>query len=151
MRKSTAQDTICHPPSSEQATRTCNKGTQSTCYDMKMINMQRFDDLLVRVLVWLALLNSASTMACPEGAVCCNNVEICDLPVTEILFGMVHNAMSSPSAGFIFFPNHIDDPIVESLDVGKKWNFETVPELHYWHCSGRQNFSRLLVLFFVSK
>ncbi len=50
---------------------------------------------------------------------CCNNAECCDLPVNEILFGMVHNAMSSPSAGFIFFANHLDDPIVESLDAGK--------------------------------
>jgi len=49
----------------------------------------------------------------------CNNVEdLCDLPVNEILFGMVHNAMSSPSAGFFFFANHLNDPIVESLDQG---------------------------------
>jgi hypothetical protein len=31
---------------------------------------------------------------------------------------MVHNAMSSPSAGFLFFANHLNDPIVESLDAG---------------------------------
>jgi len=41
-----------------------------------------------------------------------------DLRVNEILFGMVHNAMSSPSAGFYFFANHMNDPIVESLDAG---------------------------------
>ena len=82
--------------------------------------MLRFDDLCVRLIVWLTLLNSAHALACTEGAVCCNNAEICDLPVDEVLFGMVHNAMSSPSAGFIFFANHVDDPIVESLDFGKK-------------------------------
>lgn len=49
----------------------------------------------------------------------CNDVEgLCDFPVNEILFGMVHNAMSSPSAGFLFFANHWNDPIVESLDEG---------------------------------
>jgi hypothetical protein len=85
----------------------------------EMINMPRIDELFCRMLVWFVLYNSAYTLACPEGALCCNNVEICDLPVDEILFGMVHNAMSSPSAGFIFFPNHMDDPIVESLDYGK--------------------------------
>lgn len=49
----------------------------------------------------------------------CNNVEgLCHVPVDEVLFGMVHNAMSSPSAGFYFFANHMNDPIVESLDEG---------------------------------
>jgi hypothetical protein len=32
---------------------------------------------------------------------------------------MVHNAMSSVDAGFVVFANHINDPIVESLDAGK--------------------------------
>ena len=55
-----------------------------------------------------------------DGLTLCNNVEnLCGLPVNEILFGMVHNAMSSPSAGFYFFANHMNDPIVESLDAGK--------------------------------
>ena len=55
-----------------------------------------------------------------EDGTLCNNIEnLCDLPVNEILFGMVHNSMSSPSAGFFFFANHMNDPIVESLDTGK--------------------------------
>jgi hypothetical protein len=34
----------------------------------------------------------------PATTTLCNNVEsLCFLPVDEILFGMVHNAMSSPS------------------------------------------------------
>ena len=49
----------------------------------------------------------------------CNNVEgLCDVAVDDILFGMVHNAMSSPSHGFVVFASHVNDPIVESLDAG---------------------------------
>jgi hypothetical protein len=33
---------------------------------------------------------SVSALACPDGAICCNNVEgLCDIPVDDILFGMV--------------------------------------------------------------
>jgi len=60
-----------------------------------------------------------SSIEFPVGSTICNDVEyLCDLPVNEILFGMVHNAMSSPSSGFFFFANHMNDPIVESLDEG---------------------------------
>jgi hypothetical protein len=49
----------------------------------------------------------------------CNGLaNLCAMPVNEILYGMVHNAMSSPSAGFVFFANHLNDPIIESLDAG---------------------------------
>lgn len=85
-----------------------------------MSTMRQFDGFTVSVLVWVTLLSFApsQSLACPKGAVCCNNVEACDLPVDEVLFGMVHNAMASPSAGFVFFGNHLNDPIVESLDSG---------------------------------
>ena len=80
--------------------------------------MRKFGGSLVPSLLCVSLLSTARSLACPAGAVCCNNVEACDLPVNEILFGMVHNAMASPSAGFVFFPNHLNDPIVESLEYG---------------------------------
>lgn len=49
----------------------------------------------------------------------CNGVEgLCGFLVNEIVFGMVHNAMSSPSHGFSIFANHENDPIVDSLDAG---------------------------------
>ncbi|CAJ1946391.1 unnamed protein product [Cylindrotheca closterium] len=49
----------------------------------------------------------------------CNGVNgLCGFSVNEILYGMVHNAMSSPSHGFTIFSNHENDPIVASLDAG---------------------------------
>jgi hypothetical protein len=49
----------------------------------------------------------------------CNGLpNLCGIPADEVLYGMVHNAMSSPSAGFLVFANHIQDPIVDSLDFG---------------------------------
>jgi hypothetical protein len=49
----------------------------------------------------------------------CNGIEgLCGFLVKEVLFGMVHNAMSSPSHGFSIFYNHENNPMVDSLDAG---------------------------------
>jgi hypothetical protein len=78
-----------------------------------------------RLLLFLSLWLWSQTpllaqQSCPDaGETCCNGFpNLCAMPVNEILFGMAHNAMSSPSAGFLLFANHLNDPIVESLDVG---------------------------------
>jgi hypothetical protein len=56
---------------------------------------------------------------CIPSEPCCNGLaNLCDIPVNEILFGMVHNSMSSPSAGFLIFANHLNDPYVDALDAG---------------------------------
>eukprot|EP00537_Pseudo-nitzschia_pungens_P000863 CAMPEP_0172356906 /NCGR_PEP_ID=MMETSP1060-20121228/1286_1 /TAXON_ID=37318 /ORGANISM="Pseudo-nitzschia pungens, Strain cf. cingulata" /LENGTH=514 /DNA_ID=CAMNT_0013077299 /DNA_START=173 /DNA_END=1714 /DNA_ORIENTATION=+ len=81
--------------------------------------MNRFISHLRRFSKILMFVGLCSSIEFPVGSTICNDVEyLCDLPVNEILFGMVHNAMSSPSSGFFFFANHMNDPIVESLDEG---------------------------------
>jgi hypothetical protein len=56
---------------------------------------------------------------CNPSEPCCNGLaNLCDIPVNEILFGMVHNSMSSPDAGFIIFANNLNDPYVDALDAG---------------------------------
>jgi len=78
----------------------------------------------------------SAVIGCPQGATCCNNVEnLCDLPVSDILFGMVHNAMSSVDAGFYVFANHMEDPIVDSLDAG----FRGL-SLDLCNCNGKMQF-----------
>ena len=50
-----------------------------------------------------------SFMQCPEDgdATCCNGATInCKIPVNKMMFGMVHNAMSSEEGGFIVGYNH---------------------------------------------
>ena len=49
-----------------------------------------------------------SFMQCPEGdGTCCNgSTSNCKIPVNKMMFGMVHNAMSSEEGGFIVGYNH---------------------------------------------
>ena len=54
----------------------------------------------------------------PQPQTCNGLSNLCNMPVNEILYGTVHNAYSSSQAGFWFFPNHDEDPIVASLDFG---------------------------------
>ncbi|KAL3933826.1 MAG: hypothetical protein SGBAC_010234 [Bacillariaceae sp.] len=74
-------------------------------------------NLLLRSLFFLS---SSSSLAHGQSTTSiCNGVDgLCGFPVNDILYGMVHNAMSSPSHGFTIFANHNNDPIVESLDSG---------------------------------
>ena len=63
---------------------------------------------------------------------CCNGLaNLCDIPVNEILFGLVHNSMSSPDAGFLLFANHLNDPYVDALDAGYRGL-----SLDLCHCNG---------------
>mmetsp|Transcript_26559 Transcript_26559/g.74301 ORF Transcript_26559/g.74301 Transcript_26559/m.74301 type:complete len:539 (-) Transcript_26559:107-1723(-) len=54
-----------------------------------------------------------------SGLPCCNGfTNLCTVPVNEMMYGMIHNAMSSVDTGFVFFANHFNDAFTESLDVG---------------------------------
>ena len=51
-----------------------------------------------------------------DSAQCCNGVEnICDFPVNEVMFGVVHNAMATTDS--FLFPNH-ERPMEEALEAG---------------------------------
>ena len=48
-----------------------------------------------------------SFMKCPDGESCCNGSPLnCQLKVNEMMFAMVHNAMSTEEGGFIVGYNH---------------------------------------------
>ena len=62
---------------------------------------------------------AATTTSITANETTCNGLSnLCQMPVNEILYGTVHNAMSSPQAGFVLFANHNEDPIVAALDAG---------------------------------
>ena len=48
-----------------------------------------------------------SFMQCPEGTLCCNgSASNCNLRVDQMMFGLVHNAMSTEEGGFFIGYNH---------------------------------------------
>eukprot|EP00934_Nitzschia_sp_Nitz4_P007935 Nitzschia sp. Nitz4//scaffold210_size37948//31086//34670//NITZ4_007695-RA/size37948-processed-gene-0.51-mRNA-1//-1//CDS//3329541945//7925//frame0 len=49
---------------------------------------------------------------------CQGLTKLCQTPISEVYFAMVHNAMSSVENGFIVAANHNEDAIVEALDAG---------------------------------
>jgi hypothetical protein len=52
----------------------------------------------------------------PDAEECCNGLEnLCEWPVNEVLFGVVHNAMATTDT--FFFPNH-DKPMEKALAAG---------------------------------
>ena len=54
----------------------------------------------------------------PDAMHCNGLPNLCDMPVNKVMFGMVHNAMSSTEAGFVFYANHRFDPFNTALDAG---------------------------------
>lgn len=77
----------------------------------------RTTNLLLQSLFFLS--SSSSLVHGQTTTSSCNGIDgLCGFSVNDILYGMVHNAMSSPSHGFTILANHANDPIVESLDSG---------------------------------
>jgi hypothetical protein len=65
-----------------------------------------------------ALLSPSLSKAQCDGPLCNGLSNICGMAVNEVLFGMVHNAMSSTEAGFVFYANNVKDPFNAALDAG---------------------------------
>lgn len=80
------------------------------------IIMQCFVQIMLALLVSVIVLCSTGTVAAPESCQGLNN--LCNVKVSDAYFAMVHNAMSSVDNGFLVAANHMEDPIVESLDAG---------------------------------
>ena len=65
------------------------------------------------------VVDSQSIGCFSPAAMHCNGMpNLCDIQVNKVMFGMVHNAMSSTDAGFIFYANHRNDPFNAAFDAG---------------------------------
>eukprot|EP00980_Cylindrotheca_fusiformis_P003358 scaffold747_cov120-Cylindrotheca_fusiformis.AAC.14 len=123
--EATACENIFHPAFVEAG----------TCERMKLGMMRNFIPAWITFQMVGDCSNGQSFFAFAQqtGSTVCNGIAgLCGFPVNEILFGVVHNAMSSPSHGFFLFFNHENDPIVESLDAG----FRGL-ELDICRCNGK--------------
>lgn len=62
---------------------------------------------------------------------CCNGVEtLCDVPASDVMFGMVHNAMSTFEDGFFLGNNH-DFALEGALEAGYR-----AINVDIWECGG---------------